>query len=42
MKIGLIMVYDKPNAAREIRRLHRWCSNKIIFKSCKKFEDYNG
>ena len=37
-----VMVYDKPNAAREIRRLQRWCNNKIIFKSCKKFEDYNG
>ena len=37
-----VMVYDKPHAAREIRRLQRWCNNKIIFKSCKKFEDYKG
>lgn len=35
-----VMVYDKPHAPKEIRRLQRWCNNKIIFKSCKKFEDY--
>lgn len=35
-----IMVYDKPNAPHEIRRLQRWCNNKRIFKSCPKFEDY--
>lgn len=36
-----VMIYDKPNAPREIRHLQRWCNNKIIFKSCPKFEDYN-
>lgn len=35
-----IMIYDKPNAPAEIKRLQRWVNNKIIFKSCKKFEDY--
>lgn len=35
-----VMVYDKPNAPKEVRRLQRWCNNKIIFKSCPKFEDY--
>lgn len=35
-----VMVYDKPNAPKEIKRLQRWCNNKIIFKSCKRFEDY--
>ena len=35
-----VMVYDKPHAPKEIKRLQRWCNNKIIFKSCKKFEDY--
>lgn len=35
-----VMVYDKPNAPKEIRNLQRWCNNKIIFKSCKRFEDY--
>lgn len=34
------MVYDKPHAPKEIRNLQRWCNNKIIFKSCPKFEDY--
>lgn len=35
-----VMVYDKPNAPRDIRMLQRWCNNKAIFKSCPKFEDY--
>ena len=35
-----VMVYNKPNAPKEIKRLQRWCNNKIIFKSCKRFEDY--
>lgn len=36
-----VMVYDKPHAPKEIKALQRWCNNKIIFKSCTKFEDYN-
>ena len=36
-----VMIYDKPNAPREIRLLQRWCNNKIIFKSCPRFEDYD-
>jgi len=35
-----VMIYNKPEAPREIRDLQRWCNNKIIFKSCKRFEDY--
>ena len=35
-----VMVYDKPHAPREIKRLQRWCNNKIVFKSVRKFEDY--
>lgn len=35
-----VMIYDKPSAPKEIKRLQRWCNNKIIFKSCKRFEDY--
>lgn len=35
-----VMVYNKPNAPKEIKRLQRWCNNKIIFNSCKRFEDY--
>ena len=37
-----VMVYDKPNAPREIIRLQRWCDNKRIFKKCPSFEDYKG
>lgn len=35
-----VMIYDKPSAPRELRRLQRWCNNKFIFKSIRKFEDY--
>lgn len=35
-----VMIYNKPDAPREILDLQRWCNNKIIFKSCKRFEDY--
>lgn len=36
-----VMIYDKPHAPKEIKRLQRWCNNKIIFKSCPDFRDYN-
>lgn len=36
-----VMIYDKPNAPQEIKQLQRWCNNKFIFRSCKRFEDYN-
>lgn len=35
-----VMIYNKPSAPQEIRDLQRWCNNKVIFKSCRKFEDY--
>jgi hypothetical protein len=35
-----VMVYDKPNAPKEIRELQRWVNNKFIFRSCENFEDY--
>lgn len=35
-----VMVYDKQHAPHEIRRLQRWCNNKIIFKKTRRFEDY--
>lgn len=37
-----VMIYDKPHAPKEIKRLQRWCNNKIIFKSCSDFRDYKG
>ena len=36
-----VMVFDKPNAPREIRLLQRWCNNIRIFRSCPRFEDYD-
>ena len=36
-----VMIYDKPHAPREVRLLQRWCNNRIIFKSCSRFEDYD-
>lgn len=36
-----VMIYNKPDAPKEIRHLQRWCNNKIIFKSVKRFEDYH-
>lgn len=35
-----VMVYDKPNAPKEIKELQRWVNNKFIFRSCDRFEDY--
>ena len=35
-----VMIYDKPSAPSEIKRLQRWCNNKIIFGKVKRFEDY--
>lgn len=36
-----VMVYDRSHATQEIIDLQRWCNNKIIFKSCYKFSEYN-
>ena len=35
-----VMIYDKSRAPKETRRLQRWVNNKIIFRSCERFEDY--
>ncbi len=36
-----VMIYDKPHAPREVRRLQRWCNNRIIFKTVHDFYDYD-
>ena len=36
-----VMIYDKPHAPKEIKRLQRWCNNRFIFKSCPRLEDYS-
>lgn len=35
-----VMVYDKPHAPKELRKLQRWCNNIRIFRKCRRFEDY--
>lgn len=34
------MIYDKPHAPRELRRLQRWCNSKFIFKAEPDFSKY--
>lgn len=36
-----VMIYDKPNAPRETRRLQRWCNNRMIFRSEPDFRKYD-
>lgn len=36
-----VMIYDKPNAPQEIRRLQRWCNNRMIFRSESDFYKYD-
>lgn len=37
-----VMIYNKPNAPAEVKRLQRWVNNKILFGSVKKFEEFKG
>lgn len=37
-----VMIYDKPHASKEIKRLQRWVNNKRIWRTCERFEDYTG
>jgi len=36
-----VMIYNKPQAPEEVRLLQRWVNNKIIWRSCERFEDYD-
>lgn len=36
-----VMIYDKPNAPKEIRKLQGWVNNKRIFRTCNKFDEYS-
>ena len=36
-----VMIYNKPSAPPEIKRLQRWCNNKFVFKKCRDFNDYD-
>lgn len=35
-----VMIYNKPSAPQRIKDLQRWCNNKVVFKKCRRFEDY--
>lgn len=35
-----VMVYDKEHAAPIYRDMQRWVNNRIIWRSCRRFEDY--
>ncbi len=37
-----VMIYQKENAPKEIRRLQRWVNCRWIFHTVNKFEDYKG
>jgi hypothetical protein len=36
-----VMIYEKDSAPLKLRHLQRWVNNKLIFRSCERFEDYN-
>ena len=36
-----VMIFDKENAPREVKRVARWCNNPLIFRSCERYEDYD-
>jgi organic radical activating enzyme len=35
-----VMIFDKPHAPREVRKLARWVNNKRIWRTVERFEDY--
>lgn len=35
-----VMIFDKYNASKKLRRLQRWVNNKWLFRACDKFDDY--
>lgn len=36
-----VMIYDKPNASKELIDLQRWCNNKFVFGKCRTFDEYS-
>lgn len=36
-----VMVYNRSKAPKKIRKLQRWCNNRIIFAKCRDFKDYD-
>lgn len=37
-----VMIYNKPSAPRNTKRLQRYVNNKFIWRACERFEDYKG
>lgn len=37
-----VMIYDKEHADQEHRDIARWVNNRLIWRKCKRFEDYVG
>jgi hypothetical protein len=35
-----VMIFNKDKAPKKLRYLQRWVNNKLIFRSCERFEDY--
>lgn len=35
-----VMIYNKPSASKETKRIARWVNNKFIWRKCERFEDY--
>ena len=35
-----VTVYNKPNAPQEVLDLMRWCNNRVLFNTIRRFEDY--
>lgn len=36
-----LMIYDKPTAGEQIRKLQRWANNPYVHFACKRFADYD-
>lgn len=37
-----VRIFNKPNAPKDVKRLQRWCNNRIIHGAVPKYEDYKG
>lgn len=37
-----VMIYNKPTAPKQLKRIQRWCNNRRIFRTVERFEDYIG
>lgn len=36
-----VMIYNRPDAPKQLRHLQRWCNNKKLFRTISRFEDYD-